>query len=123
MDSWLKTWRESPWAGCIPNHMFRDVTRTMIEELVLSGSTYTVACLAARPDRILGWLLHGTSPDGKAVAHCVYVKDPYVTRGVPELLASAPAGTKPGFYTHRTRQMARCFPDYKHAPEIARRKK
>lgn len=125
-DSWLRSWRKSPWAGIIPNNMYFPVTRSTIEQLVGRGAQFEVACLAADPERILGWICHEQSgPD--AVVHYIYVKDPYLPLGIGEALVERASGNKPGFYTFRYRQVVdACQPQgkdgWRHVPEIARRK-
>lgn len=128
-DSWLRSWRKSPWAGVIPNNLYFPLTRSSIEQLVARGAVLEVACLAADPERILGWICHEQSgPD--AVVHYIYVKDPYLSLGIAEALVERVPGKKPGFYTYRYRQVVdACQPPrtkdregWVHAPEIARRK-
>lgn len=123
-DSWLKSWRKSPWAGCIPNNLYFETTRSAIEQLVGRGATFLVACLAAEPDKILGWCCHELSQDTtpRTVVHYVYVKDPYLSLGIAGQLVNGLPGAKPGFYSHRYRQVAEACPGWRHAPEIARRK-
>lgn len=127
-DSWLRSWRKSPWAGVIPNNLYFPLTRSTIEQLVARGAEFKVACLASDPERILGWICHEqTGPD--AVVHYCYVKDPYLNLGIGDALVSAIPGNKPGFYTFRYRQVtdacpsgSRENPGWRHAPEIARRR-
>lgn len=128
-DSWLRSWRKSPWAGVIPNNLYFPLTRGTIEQLVARGATFTVACLAADPERILGWICHEQSGP-EAVVHYLYVKDPYLSLGIGDALIARIPGNKPGFYTFRYRQVVdACQPartkdreGWVHAPEIARRK-
>lgn len=120
-DSWLRSWRQCPWAGVIPNNLYFQLTRSTIEQLVARGAEFKVACLASDPERILGWICHEqTGPD--AVVHYAYTKDPYLGLGVTEALVAAIPGNKPGFYTFRYRQVVDACKGWRHAPEIARRK-
>lgn len=128
-DSWLRSWRESPWAGVIPNNLYFPLTRSTIEQLVARGAEFVIACLAADPERILGWICYEqTGP--KAVVHYIYVKDPYLPLGIGDALVGQIPGQKPGFFTFRYRQVTdACQPlrskdreGWVHAPEIARRK-
>ncbi len=123
-DSWLRSWRKSPWAGCIPNNLYFPLTRSTIEQLVARGAEFKVACLAADPDKILGWVCYELSQDTtpRTVVHYVYTKDPYLNLGIGPALVASLAGAKPGFYTHRYRQVSEACPGWRHAPEIARRK-
>jgi hypothetical protein len=120
-DSWLRSWRKSPWAGVIPNNVYFPLTRSVIEQLIARGAEIEVACLAADPECILGWICHEqTGPN--AVVHYLYVKDPYLGLGIDEALIDRIPGNKPGFYTFRYRQVAAACQGWTHAAEIARRK-
>ncbi len=122
MSSWKRSWRVSPWAGVIRNDQYYDVMRDTIEGLVVRGATFQVAVLASRPDRILGWSCEERLPDGLCCIHYIYVKDPYLRMGIGEKLVESAAGTKPGLYTFRTRQVAEACQGWRHAPEVARRR-
>lgn len=121
-DTWSKSFRDSPWAGVIPNNMYHEVTRQTITGLMARGARFIVACRIDDPDQVLGWLCHEDVPGGSAV-HYLFVKGPYRRQGLAsELLRRL--GTPPDarrFYTHRTRNSGH-FPGWTHAPEIARRK-
>lgn len=124
-DSWLRSWRKSPWAGTIPNNLYFQVTRSGIEQLVGRGAQFKVACTRTDLDQLLGWICYEVLKSGECVVHYAYTKDPYLGYRInDELLAECP-GTKPGFYTHRYRQVAEICPHeegWRHAAEIARRK-
>jgi len=121
-DSWLRSWRKSPWAGVIPNNVYYPLTRGVIEQLVGRGAEFIIACSPKNPDAILGWLCYELAgPD--AVVHYAYVKDPFLPFGIGKQLVDRIPGNKPGFYTFRYRQVLdACGKGWKHAPEIARRK-
>lgn len=122
-DSWVKSWRRSRWAGCTPNHLVKAHTVLGIEDLVKTGSTFSVAVTPEYPDRILGWVCHGPPTlDGRAVVHCLYVREDYQLLPIADALSGAAVGEKPGFYTYRTEQTENGLPKWRHAPEIARRK-
>lgn len=118
-DSWLKDWRTSKWAGCIPNHLYFDTQRTLIEDLIARGAQIRVAYPTGRPDIILGWCC-GEEKEGKTVLHYLYTKDPFIGLGIPDLLLSALPGAKPGFVTHKLQ--AKELKEWRHTPEMARRK-
>jgi len=121
MDSWLRSWRESPWAGCIRNDLYFATQRATIEGLIARSAEFIVAYLEERPDHILGWGCFEMTGDS-CVVHYLYTKDPYLGHGINKSLVERASGSKPGFYTHRYRQVIDTCPDYRHAPEIARRK-
>ena len=126
LDSWIRSFRESPWAGCVPNNQFYDVTRSAIEGLLERGAKLVVACSRVDSDQILGWACTEKVRGGDA-AHFVYVKDPYRRRGLAtELLnhgTANPQAQDRKFYTFRTR-CASYFSrhGWVHEPAIARRK-
>lgn len=127
LDSWMKSWRMSSWAGTIPNNRYYDVQRDCIEQLIARGMDILVAAHAGT-DRILGWVAYELTQDAPArtVIHYLYVKDPYLSI-VPSIggtLLDRVPGVKPGYYTHRYRTVVdHCTADsgWRHAPEIARR--
>lgn len=118
-DSWLKDWRTSKWAGVIPNHLYFETQRTLIEDLIARGSVIKIAYPTGRPDIILGWAC-AEEKEGKAVLHYLYTKDPFLGLGVSNLLLTALPGEKPGFITHRLQ--GKEYKEWRHTPEMARRK-
>lgn len=118
-DSYLKSWRINKSAGTIPNHLFFDVQRTLLEDLILRGAKIKIAHPAGREDIILAWAC-AEEKEGKTVLHYLYVKDPYLGLGLPELLLKSLPGQQPGFITHR--QHLKETKEWRHTPEMARRK-
>lgn len=122
-DSYLRSWRLNKSAGTIPNHLFFEVQRTLLEDLLSRGATLKVAYPEGHEDLILGWAL-GEVKEGKCVLHYLYVKDPYLEKNsglrLPEVLLESLPGAKPGFFTHR--QYLKETKEWKHTPEMARRK-
>lgn len=126
LDSWIKSFRESPWAGVVPNNQFYAVTREAIEGLLARGAKLTIACSRADEDQILGWTCLEPVRDGTA-CHFTYVKDPYRKRGLAtELLTHGTHSPQEGdrrFYTFRTRCSSYFSrTGWVHEPAIARRK-
>jgi hypothetical protein len=126
LDSWMKSWRKSPWAGTLPNNRFFAITRESIEQLIARGSTFEVASSHTKPDHILGWICHELTTDSepRTVIHYLYVKDPYLKSNIARTLVDRAPGRQPGYYTHRYRQVQdNCSYEegWRHAPEIARR--
>jgi GNAT superfamily N-acetyltransferase len=121
VDSWLRSYRMSPWAGVIPNHRWFDVMHESVSELLARGAKLLVACNKDAPDQILGWVCHEKVRGGTCI-HFVYTKEIVRRRGVAsELLRHVTSENDERFYTFRTRASA-YFPAYRFAPEIARRK-
>jgi GNAT superfamily N-acetyltransferase len=126
LDSWAKSFRASPWAGVIPNHLYYDVFHESVEQLLARGTKIQIACAKHDPSRILGWVATEKVRDGQAV-HFIYVKDPFRRRGLASHLLEQTVGTQDRegryFYTYRTRDSGYLFgTDWTFAPEIARRK-
>jgi hypothetical protein len=125
MNSWLNSWKKCPWAGVLRNNHYYDQTRGTIEELIGRGATLEIACRESKPDHILGWICRELTPQGEAVVHYLYVKEPFLPFGIGESLVKRSPGTQPGFYTFRYRQVAETCQSregWRHAPEIARRR-
>lgn len=125
MSSWKRSWRVSPWAGCIRNDEYFASISSTIEGLIGRGATLQVACFGGAEGRILGWVCAEVLGDGTCAIHYVYVKDPYLRLGIGDLLVERAKGTKPGLFTFRFSQTAEACPfseGWTHAPEVARRK-
>lgn len=118
-DSWMKSWRESKWAGTTPNHLYYNVQRELIEGLIHRGATLLVVSPAGQDDIILGWAC-GEEKDGASVLHYLYVKDPFIGFDLDRALLDALPGTKPGFITHKL--TGKEWKAWRHTPEMARRK-
>lgn len=124
MSTWKQSWRVCPWAGTVRNDEFFKVIRNTIEGLVLRGAEFKIAYLEKYPTRILGWVCYEVLTQGECCIHYLYVKDPYIPLNIGVELINECPGTKPGFYTHRYRQVTDAIGEggWRHAPEIARRK-
>lgn len=118
-DSWMKSWRESKWSGVIPNHLYFNVQRELIEGLISRGATLLVVSPADQEAVILGWAC-GEEKDGACILHYLYVKDPFLDYDLDRLLIDALPGTKPGFITHKLN--GKEWKAWRHVPEMARRK-
>ena len=101
-DSWARSFRKSPWAGCVPNHLWDGVSRACISEL-LSRSRVIMAVknLDDGKRRVLGY-----SVSEPGALHWLYVKDDYRGLGVGKSLLEVTVNTPPWdqfVYSHRTR--------------------
>lgn len=121
-NSWLESWKKSRYAGVIRNCDYYKVTREVIEGLIKRGARIHVACNPSNQEHIYGWVCHELTGDGFAVVHYLYVKDPFLKMDVDKALMSMVDGEKPGFYTFNYTQVSKACPNWKWAPEIARRK-
>lgn len=125
-DSWIKSWKGSPWAGCIPNHLATAAHRETIHALVNAGAVLRGAYRDDNDQEIIGWGCFDLTDRGEAVVHFLHWRDP---ESIPPLLAECQsrAGVEAvsKFYTHRTAVISAALSPlgYQHRPEIARRQK
>ena len=122
-DAWANSFRKSPWAGCIPNHLYDSVSRTAIGEILSRGARVTVA-VQDLPDgarRVCGYSV--SEPD-QAILHWLFVKRDYRGMGIGRALLNETVigfSDKPKRYTHRTRSSSRFLgSDWEHDPVPAR---
>lgn len=121
-ESWAGTFKRSRSAGCIPNHLFAEVTFTAISQLLARGMKVLVLVANSHPDVVLGWVAYeqDTRSD-QVIVHYLFTKDGFRQRGLAKtLLARIGAGEK-FIYTHHT-PFAKYWPGAYHNPGIARRK-
>ncbi len=98
-DSWARSFRRSPWAGCVPNNLWDAVSRECSKGIVDRGARVVVA----RPDdvaRVMGYSVY--EPD-RRVLHFLYVKDSFRRMGVGTALLNEAAPDGDWTYSHRTR--------------------
>lgn len=119
-DSWMRSFKKSQWAGCVPNHLYESVQRAAITEIVDRGARVRVAALEL-PDgtrRVLGYSV--SEPD-KRVLHWIFVKAPYRGVGVGRRLLEEACPEGDWKYTFRTRASARFLgPRFEYDPVPAR---
>jgi hypothetical protein len=123
VESWLASYRRSPWAGAVPNNLYDAVYSDTIRQLVERGAALWLAHNPSRPDHILGYLCSEVTSDGVPVVHFAFVKDLYRRQGIAASLFEA-AGINPAtkyFYTFKT-GAEKHFPGGRYQPAIARRK-
>jgi len=119
-NSWINSFRRSPWAGVLQNHRAYALHAETIRALIARGAVVSVACNAERPTQILGWAC--TEQGDLPVLHYVYVKDFLRQRGLATALLRAVGVEGDYLYTFRT-SFAKYLPkNGRHAPGAARRK-
>lgn len=103
-DSWSRSFRKSPWAGCVPNHLWDSTARASIGELV--DRSLVIVAVINLPNgkrRVMGY-----SVSEPGVLHWLYVKDDYRGFGVGRALRDLTTRDWQQFvYTHRTRASAK----------------
>ena len=122
-QTWISSYRNSPWAGTIPNNLFDSVCAETYGQLILRGMKLRVCSNPANPEQLLGWIAFETSPNGDVVVHHAFTKPLFRQLGINSHLLAA-AGVTEGasfFYTHKT-QSSKYLKGGKYRPEIARRK-
>jgi len=122
-DSWARSFRKSPWAGCVPNHLWDHVSRTTIGEILDRGARVVVAHVELEDGtrRVMGY---SVSEPATATLHYLYVKRDFRVGGhvEGELLAETTRvfAERPPRYTHTTHALARLLRGWVHDPVPAR---
>lgn len=110
-DAWSNSFRKSPWAGCIPNHLYDQVSRETARTILDRGAVVLVAVTpidGQEGRRVMGFVV--VEPN-RNVLHFLYVKEMYRRLGIGRaLLEAATAEFDPELdytYTHRTKASTR----------------
>lgn len=123
LSSWLQSYRQSQYAGVVPNHLYVSTHETAIEQLLERGATVIAVTAKDEPDQLMAWLCYEVSEKG-LVVHYAYTKEIYRRMGLIKLILNQ-LGYRYGdkaFITFRTAD-SKYFPGFRFKPEIARRKK
>jgi GNAT superfamily N-acetyltransferase len=110
-DSWILSFKKSPFAGCVPNSLWFDTQRATIREVLDRGATVLVASTpisgreAEYPAvrRVMGYVV--AEPAHK-VLHWLYVKNDYRGMGIGSALLRAVSPSGEWEYSHRTKASA-----------------
>lgn len=103
-DSWARSFKKSPWAGCIPNHLYDMVSRAAASDILNRGARVVLAVTpieGAEGRRIMGY-----SVSEPGVLHWLFVKKDYRGANVGGLLLEYTTDDwdrEPWKYTFRTR--------------------
>jgi hypothetical protein len=120
LDSWLKSYRKSEWAGVCPNHLYFDLHRIIVDSLVDRGAIITMITTPEQPDSFMGFLC-----EERGVLHYAYLKEPYRRLRMGTEIIHERMGKKFS-YTFKTRY-SRYFKssawDLSFEPELVRKKK
>lgn len=122
LDSMSKSFRSSPWAGVVGNHLWHPLMKATLTGLLERGARVRVARASGK---IQGYVMFETKgPD--VFVHWVYTRDSARRLGVGSRLLQE-AGVKKGqrwFYTFRTKSAAYLTRGHiaAHVPEAARRR-
>jgi hypothetical protein len=99
LDGWIRSWRTSPWAGCIPNNLIWETTRSCIAGLLVRGARVDVAAVTRTDgsERLVGFICWEPG-----VLHYVFVKRTgFRGLGIGRHLVRT-FFDRPGIITHRT---------------------
>lgn len=123
-ESWINSFKVSPWAGTVPNNLVDEVYTAAIDQLLARGSKLITIRNAANPELLIAWACYELSNRGEAILHFVFVKPAYRRNGISKALVQYlldAAGDFRYFITHRTSN-SKFLKGWTHRPEIARRK-
>lgn len=123
-QTWLLAYRNSPWAGAVPNNLFQDVYTQAIDQLLFRGAKLLTIRNPANPEQLVAWCCYEVTPKHDVVIHFSFTKPTYRRLGAcKSLLQTVLDGSDADrfFYTFRTPN-ARFFPNGTFRPEIARRR-
>lgn len=102
-DSWARSFRKSPYAGCVPNHLWDQTSRACISEILMRGARVIVLVTPVEGSDVRRVIGYSVSEPG--VLHWLYVKDDYRGQGFGRQLLAETVKPWPGsrwYYTHRT---------------------
>lgn len=112
-DAWIRSFRKSPWAGCVRNDRWEDVQRATIDGLLDRGARVLVALAPQVPGVFEGRRVMGFSVSEPGALHYWYVKADFRHKGIGRALLARttegwppPAPCLPWTYSHRTRASA-----------------
>lgn len=97
VDAWVRSFRDSPWAGCISNDRYQEVMRERVNDLLARGVRVVVAVPEEGKRRVFGFIAT-EAPD---IIHYVYVKKSVRKLGLASRLVAECAATS-GRFTFRT---------------------
>lgn len=126
-DSWSRSFRRSPWAGCVPNHLWDQVSRADISGILNRGARIMLAVTPIEGSderRITGY---SVSEPSRCLLHWLYIKDDFRGFGFgQELLIETVRAwpvDRPWHYSHRTNASERFLGrHFRHNPIPARTK-
>lgn len=104
-DSWSRSFQKSPWAGCVPNHLWPSVSRTTATEIMDRGARVLVGYVELPEGRrVMGY---SVSEPERRVLHWLFMKRDYRGLGYGHALLRETCPEGSWVYTHRTRASAK----------------
>lgn len=126
VTTWVRSFRESPYAGLVPNHLYYSVYEATVTDILARGATLLVACSTDDPDYIVGFACWEHVPGrfhSRHIVHYVFVREKFRRLGIARRLMAkledrrAPLYTfrVPGAIDNKIRHLG-----WRHSPYIAR---
>lgn len=118
LATWVKVFRTSPYAGCLPNHVSTALLTRCVVDLLAAGAT--LRGVFDEADNCLGWVCEDLTEDSVPVIHYIYLKPRQSQAALDEIRARlVPADG--GIYTYRTKDITDFLGyQWKHRPGFAR---
>ena len=115
VDSWSNSFRKSPYAGCVPNNLWAEVSRATITQLIMRPTAEVTVALAPTTDGSRGRVM-GYYVSEPGILHWLYVKKDFRRLGIGTKLLENSLSSWPGElrarprYTHKTDSSLRFLP-------------
>lgn len=126
-DAWARSFQKSPFAGCIPNHLYAQVSRQASAEIIDRGATVLVAYVELPTGRrVVGY---SVSEPERNCLHWLFVKHDYRGLGIGRALLDKTThdftdGPAPWTFTYRTKASVPFLKDrprpWRWEPKLAR---
>lgn len=118
-DSWIKNFRSSPWAGCLPNHVAVAIHRSAIVDLINAGATLRGLFDG---EECVAWVCEDFDADeNTAVVHFAYVKAKVADADMAAVRAALAPDS--GIYTYKTTWLQSFLGNgFRHRPAFARKR-
>jgi hypothetical protein len=119
--AWISSFERSEWAGVMPAHVFYDLHKITINQLIARGMKIAMAVNPDDDQQIIGFLAYEPG-----LVHYCFCKDPFRQQGVASLLLAYANfdRSRPilaSFRTDDARYLSKGR-TLRHRPELARRK-
>lgn len=103
LNSWLKSYRNSPFAAKMINKVYFTNHQKLIKNL-LANNLITIACNPQDEEQIFGYTVFNYMPADVLLIHYMYVKHTYRKFGIAKEMLTAIQKEQTGvLYTHHTK--------------------
>lgn len=120
IDSWLTSFRKSPFAGNVSNHRYRGVYGDTIDDLFERGMKVLMVARENKPDQLFAFLAYEDSANGPVV-HYMFTRPGSREMGIATALLEQ-VGADAARFTHtfRTPDLRTAFPNARWKPWLSR---